>query len=81
MIKEFDSNLVYIKKYLRVRVKSSNRKINTNSHNKMPKEDSIPLSAGDFGSVFRAGKNCYLQVFRQECKCIIKEKDFLLYYC
>ena len=69
---------------MRVRIKSYNGKINTNSHNnKMPKEDSqfTCLSVILIDSGFRAGKNFYPQVFLQECKYIIKEKDFLLYYC
>ena len=45
----------------------------------MPKEDSqfICLSVVLIDSVFRAGKNFYPQVFLQECKYIIKEKDFI----
>ena len=39
--KEFDSNPVYIKKYLRTKIKSYKGKINTNFHNiKIPKEGS-----------------------------------------
>ena len=39
--KEFESNLVYIQKYLRTKIKSYKRKINTNFHNnKILKEGS-----------------------------------------
>ena len=39
--KEFDSESIYIKKYLRIRIKSYSRKINTNFQtSKIPKEGS-----------------------------------------
>ena len=39
--REFDSKSVYNKKYLKSKIKSYNRKINTNFHNnKIPKVDS-----------------------------------------
>ena len=62
---------------MRARTKSYNGKINTNFHNnKMSKKDSqfIYLLVILIDPVFRAGKNCYPQVFLQECKYIIKEK-------
>ena len=58
-------------KYLKAKVKSYNGKINKNFHNnKIPKEGSqfICLSVVLIDSVFRAVKNCYRQVFLQECK-------------
>ena len=58
-------------KYLKAKVKSYNGKINKNFHNnKIPKEGSqfICLSLVLIDSVFRAVKNCYRQVFLQECK-------------
>ena len=30
-------------------------------------------------SVFRTGKNCYPQVFLEECKCVFKEKKIPKY--
>ena len=58
-------------KYLKAKVKSYNGKINKNFHNnKIPKEGSqfICLSVVLIDSIFRAVKNCYRQVFLQECK-------------
>ena len=54
--KEFDSEPVYNEKYLKAKIKSSNRKITTNFHdNKIPKERSqfICLSVILNDSVFR----------------------------
>ena len=68
--KEFDSNLVYNKKYLRAKIRSYSGNINTNVHNnKMPKEDSqsICLLVILTDSVFRAGKDYYPHVFLLEC--------------
>ena len=58
-------------------MKSYNRKINTNCHNdKIPKEGSqcIFLSEILIDSVYRWDKNCYLQVFLEECIYVVKEK-------
>ena len=69
--KEYDSNPVYNKKYLRAKIKSYNGKININFHNnRIPKEDSqlICLSVILIDSVFRAGKHYFPQIFLQECK-------------
>ena len=60
--KEFDSEPVCNKKYLKAKVKSYNGKINTNFHNnKLPKEGSqfICLSVILIDSVFRTGKIYY----------------------
>ena len=76
--KELDSNLVYNKKYLKAKIKSYNGKINTNFHNnKMAKEDSqfICLWVIFIDSVFKTGKNYYPQVFLEERKYVIKEKN------
>ena len=65
----------YILKY-RAKIKSYKGKINTNFHkNKIPKGGSqyICLSVILLGSIFKAGKSCYPQVFLQECKCVTKE--------
>ena len=75
--KEFDSELVYNKKYLKAKLKSYNGKIKTNFHNnKIPKEVSqfICLSAILIDSVIGTGKNYYPQVFLEECKYVVKEK-------
>ena len=71
--KEFDSERVYNKKYLKAKIKSYNGKINTN----LPKEGSqyICLSVSLLDSFFRTGKNYYPQVFLEECKCVVKEKQ------
>ena len=64
--KEFDSEPVYNKKYLKSKVKSYNRKINRNFHNnKIPKEGSefTCLSVILIDFVFRTGNNYYTQRF------------------
>ena len=68
--KEFESKPVYNDKYLKVKIKSYNGKINTNFHNnKIPKEGSqfICSSVILIYSVFRTGKSCYRLVFLEEC--------------
>ena len=78
--KEFDSEPVYNKKYLKAKIKPYNEKINTNfRNNKIPKEDSkfIFLSVILIDSVFRASKNYYPQILLEECKYVVKEKRFL----
>ena len=75
--KEFDSEPVCKEKYLKVKIKSYNGKINTNFHNsKIPREGSqfICLSVILTDTVFRTSKNYYPQVFLEECKYVIKEK-------
>ena len=60
--KEFDSEPVYNKKYLKAKTKSYHRKINPNFHNnKIPKESSqsICLPVILIDSVFRTGDNYY----------------------
>ena len=64
--KEFNSEPVYNKKYLKGKIKSNNGKISKNfGNNKIPKEDSqcIFLSVILLYSVFRTGKNYYSHVF------------------
>ena len=73
--KDFDSEPVYDGKYLKYKTKSYNGKSNTNFHNnKTPKEGSqfICLLVILKDSVFR---NYYPQVFLEECKYVIKEKN------
>ena len=80
--KEFDSEPRYNEKYPKAKIKTYNGKINTNFHNnKIPKEGSqftcslIIL----IDSVFRTGKNYYPQVFLEECKYVVKEKNLPMY--
>ena len=80
--KEFDSEPVYNKKYLKAKIKSYNGKINTNFHNnKIPKGSSqyICLSVILLDSGFRTGKNYSPQVFLEECKYVVKEKKIPKY--
>ena len=76
--KEFDIEPVHNEKYLKAKIKSHNGKVNTNFHNdKIPREGSqfIFLSVILNDSVFITGKNYYPQVFLEECKYIVKEKE------
>ena len=62
LIKEFDSEPVYNKKYLKAKMKYYNGKISTKFHdNKIPREGSqfICLSLILIDSVFRTDKNKY----------------------
>ena len=80
--KEFDSDPVYNKKYLKAKIKSYNGKINTNFHNnKIPKEGSqcICLSVILINSVFRTSKNYYPEIFLEECKYVVKWKNMSKY--
>ena len=77
--KEFATEPMYNKKYLKAKIKSYNGKINTNFHdNKIQKEDSqfLSLSVILIDSVFRAGKNYHLQVFL-EGNMLLKKRRFL----
>ena len=71
--KEFDGNPAYNEKYVKTKIKSYNGKINTNFPD-TNKRFSNYLFVGSFDSLFRAGKNYYLQVLLEECKYVIKEK-------
>ena len=76
--KEFDRDPIYNDKYLKAKIKSCNGKINTNFHNnKIPQEFSqcIFLSVILIDSVFRTVNNYYPQVFLEECKYVVKEKN------
>ena len=75
--KEFDSETVRNEKYLKAKIKSCNRKIDTNFHNnKILKKGSqfICLSVILIHFIFRTGKSYYLQVLLEEFKYIDKEK-------
>ena len=74
--KEFDSESIYIKKYLRIQIKSYSRKISTNfQNNKVAKEGSqcIFQSVIMIDSVFKIDKSHYPQVYLEECKYVVKE--------
>ena len=76
--KGFVSEPVYNDKYLKIKLKSDKGKINTNFHNdKITKELShcIWLSVILIDSVFRMGENYSPQVFLEECKYNVKEKN------
>ena len=61
---------------LKAKIKSYNGKVNTNFHdNEIPKGSQfLCLSVILIDSVFRTGKNYYLQVFSEECNYVAKEK-------
>ena len=75
--KEFDSEPVYNEKYIKTEIKSYNGKNTTYFHNnKLSKESSECIYFLD--SVKRKDENYYHpQVFLEECKYVIKEKQFL----
>ena len=80
--KEFGSDPVYKEKYLKAKIKSYNRKINTNFHNnKIPKEgfQYICFSVILIDSAFRTGNNYYPQVFLEEWKYVVKERKMSKY--
>ena len=80
--KGFDSEPVYNEKYIKTKIKSYEGKINKNFHGgKVPKESSqyICLLVILIDSVFRTGKNYYLQVLLEECKHVVKEKNMPKY--
>ena len=75
--KEFYSEPAYNEKYLKAKIKSYNGKIHTNFYkNKMAKEGSqcICLSVILIDSVYRTGKNYYLQAFLEEFQYVVKAK-------
>ena len=74
--KEFDSEFIYNKKYLKVKIKSYNGKINTNFHNNKIPEGSqcICLLVILLNSAFRIGNNYYPLVSLEECKYVINNK-------
>ena len=83
LIKNLIKILYTTKKYLKPKIKSYNRKINTDFHNnKIPREGSqcIFLSVILIDSVFRTSNNYYPQLFLAECKYVVKKKDFKVYY-
>ena len=80
--RECGSKPVYNKIYIKTKVKSYNGNIKTNFYNnKIRKTDShyICLSIILLDSVFRTGKNYYLQVFLEECKYAVKRKKIPKY--
>ena len=76
--KQFDCKPVYNEKCLKAKIKSYNRKINTNFHNnKMSKEgyQFICLSVILINSVFRTGKSYYPQCFQKNVNMLLKKKN------
>ena len=74
---EFDSKLAYNEKYLKIKVKSYEDKIQTNFYeNGMPNKGShkICLWVILIDSVDEIGKSYHPQLLAEECKYIIKEK-------
>ena len=78
--KEFDSKSICNEKHLKSKIKSYNGKSNTNSHNnKISKScQCICLLVILIDSVYRKDKDCYPQVFLEECKYVAK--DVYVYY-
>ena len=75
--KEFYSNPVYNEKYINSKTKTYNGKINTHFHNnEVSKQCSqcISLSIVLIDLFYKKHKNCYLQVFLEEYKYVIKGK-------
>ena len=71
----FEKEPVYNKRYLKIKIKYYDDKINTIFHdNILPGEGShfSYLLVTDY--VLKMGKNYYPNVFLEECKCIIKDK-------
>ena len=80
--KEFDSEPLYNKKYLKTETKSYRRKTTTN-FNEIPEEGSqcICLLVILINSVFWTSKNYYPQVIFEEFKYVVSEKsDIWAYY-
>ena len=79
-IKEgFSSEYVYSEKYLKIKRKSYDEKINTNfGSDKKTKEGflCICLSVILTVSVYRTGKSYYTEVLLEECKYVVQEKKF-----
>ena len=76
---EFGSDPAYNEKYLKAKIKSYNRKINTNFHdNELPEitegSQFICLSVVLIDSVFRTGRKYYTQVFLEEYKYVVEKK-------
>ena len=75
--KEFDSEPVYNKKYLKAKIKSYNGKDNTSfNNNKISKEGSQFISSSVIliDSVFRTGKNYCARVFLKNVNLLLKKK-------
>ena len=61
--KEFDSEPVYNEKYLKAKIKSYNRKINTNFHNnKIPKKDAETKHVKDIKIFLKKKNRNYLSI-------------------
>ena len=76
--KKFDSSLVYNGKYIITKIKVYNKKANANFHcNKMPNKnlECVCLSVILLDSVYKKYNKYYPQVFLEECKYVVKEKN------
>ena len=76
--KGFDSKSVDSEKNLKTKIECYEGKVNIYFHNdKIPKEGShyIFLSVVLIDSNFKMVKNYYFQLFLEECKYIVKEKE------
>ena len=75
--KNLTVNLYTMNKYVKIKIKCYNGKINTNFHNnEIPKEgfQRTYLSLILINSVYRKDKNYYPQVFLEKCTYAFKEK-------
>ena len=68
--KEFNSESVYNKEFLKTKIKSHVEEITDFYDEKIPKLDSAVIS---LDSAFNKNENYYLQVFLKECKFIEKK--------
>ena len=79
--KEFNSEPVYKDKYIRTKIKIYYNKTNTKfSDNKIPENNEYCacLSVIPLDSVYvNANKECYPQIFLDECKFAIKKKKIM----
>ena len=78
----FDSILVYNEKILKTKLKSCGGSINIDFNcDKVSKEDSLCIcqSVIVIDYVYKMNKNYYPQVFLEECKCKLKEKQITRY--
>ena len=73
--KEFDSEPVYNKNYLKTKIKSHGDEVTDFYDKKVSKLDSnhTCLAVINLDSALKKDDNYYLQVFLKECKCIEKE--------
>ena len=75
--KEFDSEPVYNKNYLKTKIKSHGDEVTDFYDKKIPKLDSnhICLAVISLDSALKKDNNCYPQMFFKECKSIEKKSS------